>query len=521
MYDFFKSRAGRQFTILAVIAMAFWIPGMLFRGSLLSNLSAYSGTKIELVLLTVIIGGAASFIYSVLRIADLRKEMAQRREAERKADWIATHDQLTGLPNRYAFERVDIRSLFGDMDINGVEISAPTVTVFSIDLDGFKKVNDLVGHHGGDILLREVARRLCQFADTTNVFRFGGDEFIVIARNLSAEREARYAQLLIQLITRPILIGDLATEVGAGIGYARWPDAGDTLDAVSHKSDIALYEAKAVGQSKAFLYQEEMQHRVTRRAMLEGKLRQAIEAQQIQPYYQPLMDLKSGTVCGFEALARWIDTDGKHVSPQVFITVAEETGLITRLFQQLLAQACRDATAWPSHVTLSFNVSPVQMEDRLLASRILEVLKANGLPPERLEVEITENALMQDPELTAEVIQKLHDAGIQIALDDFGTGYSSLSQLARYNFDKIKIDKSFVATFATDERQEKIVQAMLGLSKSLKLKTTVEGIEDNRQLSYFVTQGCDIGQGYLFGKAMTASDSLLFLRDYDRMNKSA
>ncbi|MBP1849667.1 putative bifunctional diguanylate cyclase/phosphodiesterase [Rhizobium halophytocola] len=521
MYEFIASRAGRQFLALAGIAIAIWLPGVIFHADLFAGVRQLSGPNIDVFLLTLTVGGGISFIYSMLRIFDLRKEMVQRRAAEHKADWIATHDQLTRLPNRYAFERVDLRSFFGDMDTNGVQISAPTVTIFSIDLDGFKKVNDLVGHHGGDLLLSEVAKRLCQFAATPNVFRFGGDEFIVIARNLPVEREEKYAQLLIQLITRPIPVGDLATEVGASIGYARWPMQGATLEEVSHKSDVALYEAKSRGPNRAFLFSDEMQHRVAKRAQLEGKLRKAIESGDIRPFYQPLIDLKSGAVCGFEALARWTDDEGHAISPQVFITVAEETGLVTRLFQQLLAQAARDACGWPEDIGLSFNVSPVQMEDRLLASRILDVLSANNLAPHRLEVEITENALMQDPELAAEVIQSLHDAGIQIALDDFGTGYSSLSQLARYKFDKVKIDKSFVATFADDERQEKIVQAMLGLSKSLNLKTTVEGIEEHTQLGYFLKQGCDVGQGYLFGKAMPAEDALSFLHAHRQTIKSA
>jgi EAL domain-containing protein (putative c-di-GMP-specific phosphodiesterase class I) len=200
----------------------------------------------------------------------------------------------------------------------------------------------------------------------------------------------------------------------------------------------------------------------------------------------------------------------------VFIGIAEETGLITALFEDLLAHACRDALLWDDRITLSFNVSPVQMEDRLLTSRIFKTLTINGLPTNRLEIEITENALIQDPASAAAILDDLHEAGVQIALDDFGTGYSSLAQLARYRFDKIKIDKSFIATYRDDERQEKIVLAMLGLGRSLNIKTTAEGIEEPRQLNNLIQLGCDIGQGYLFGRPMPIEETLAFLADRNR-----
>jgi EAL domain-containing protein (putative c-di-GMP-specific phosphodiesterase class I) len=259
-----------------------------------------------------------------------------------------------------------------------------------------------------------------------------------------------------------------------------------------------------------------MRDKVAMRASLEAKLRIAIQKKSIRPFYQPLIDLKTSNVCGFEALARWTDDDGTSISPLVFIAIAEETGLITALFEDLLTQACGDALAWDDHLTLSFNVSPVQMEDRLLTARIFKALAASGLPAHRLEIEITENALIQDPASAAAILDELHNAGVQIALDDFGTGYSSLAQLARYRFDKIKIDKSFIATYRDDERQEKIVRAMLGLGRSLNIQTTAEGIEEQRQLSHLIQLGCDIGQGYLFGRPMPAQEALSFLARRDQ-----
>ncbi|MFN7102112.1 MAG: putative bifunctional diguanylate cyclase/phosphodiesterase, partial [Pseudorhizobium sp.] len=343
------------------------------------------------------------------------------------------------------------------------------------------------------------------------IFRFGGDEFVAVASNISAENEAVFAQLLIHAISRPVRIGNFPTEVGASVGYARLPDHGDTLEEVRHRSDIALYEAKSRGHNQYSLFHPQMQEKAAERAMLEGELRRAIDAGTIEPFYQPLIDLRSGDICGFEALARWQVGEAVFISPQLFIAVAEETGMITPLFEQLLLKACRDAQLWPEALSLSFNVSAIQMKDRLLASRILEILQQAGLPPYRLEVEITENALIEDPDLAVATIEKLHLAGIQVALDDFGTGYSSLSQLARFKFDKIKIDRSFVSDCTRNEKNAKIIDAMLSLSRSLNLKTTVEGIEDDAQLEYFQKNGCDIGQGYLFGKAMPQKDVIALI----------
>ncbi|RUM09132.1 putative bifunctional diguanylate cyclase/phosphodiesterase [Rhizobium chutanense] len=514
MPAFFQSRAGRQCVSIVVFGVTLWLLGTLlhFDDGLVTFMIGFSEYGADKLVLALGIAGAMSFIYSVLRIADLRKEMDLRDAAQAKADWTATHDHLTKLPNRYAFERKLLSRPILDEEAE-IEDWARNVTIFSVDLDGFKKVNDLVGHKGGDGLLIEVAKRICALGNADCVYRFGGDEFIIVTFGLTAQREERFAKLLIQAVTRPILIDGFAVEVGASVGYDRWAEGAEPLEDAAHRADLAMYEAKSRGPNHSLVFEASMQDKVTERAALETRLRAAISKKAIKPFYQPLIDLKTGQLCGFEALARWIGDDGVNIPPPVFIDIAEETGMITALFEDLLAQACSDALDWPEHVTLSFNVSPVQMEDRLLASRILKVLSASRLPPQRLEVEITENALIQDPAVAAVVLDELHAAGIQIALDDFGTGYSSLAQLARYRFDKIKIDKSFVATYRDDERQEKIVRAMLGLGRSLNIKTTAEGVEEHGQLAFLLQLGCDIGQGYLFGKAMPAAEASIFISD--------
>jgi diguanylate cyclase (GGDEF)-like protein len=517
LVDFLKNRAGQQLLQVAGWGVLLWLACYAFSGYLLSAVEVVSAGKAHLLIISLIVFGLASFAYSVLRILDMRNEMEGRRKAFETADHIATHDHLTKLPNRYAFDRFVLPQAPEVTDTGDAEQKKATATVFSIDLDGFKKVNDLLGHQGGDVLLTEVARRISALADHECVFRFGGDEFVAVASGMPPEKEALFAQLLIHSVSRPVRIDTMPTQVGASVGYARMPEHGSTLEEVRHRSDVALYEAKARGHNQYALFRQDMQEKVAQRAQLEGELRRAIEEKAIKPYYQPLINLKTGEVCGFEALARWRNADGVFVPPQEFIAVAEETGLITVLFEQLLTQACRDAQTWRAPLLLAFNVSPVQIEDRLLPNRILNILAETGLPPARLEIEITENALIGDPDLAAATIEQFHSAGIQVALDDFGTGYSSLSQLARFRFDKIKIDKSFVSSFVGNDKSAKIVDAILGLSRSLNLKTTVEGIEEHAQLAYFLGQGCDIGQGYIFGKAMPQAEALAFAGERNRV----
>ena len=510
MKDFFLSRAGKQFLSLVALGTALWGLGyeLSFHESLFRFVNVFKPYGADKLVLAIAVGGAMSFIYSILRVYDLRKEMELRTTAQARADWAATHDHLTKLPNRYAFERatLPLRRTPG-------EDEERTVTVFSVDLDGFKKVNDLVGHKGGDALLIEVARRLCSLGKADCVFRFGGDEFLIAAIGLPESHQGRFAQMLIQAVTRPIHIDGFAVEVGASVGFATWREGRERLDEAAHRADLAMYEAKSGGPNRHCAFETAMQDKVTERASLEAKLRLAIQEKAICTHYQPLINLRTGAICGFEALARWTDSQGVFIPPPVFIAIAEETGLITELFENLLAQACGDALAWPEDIILSFNVSPVQMEDRLLASRILRILDATKLPARRLEIEITENALIQDPVDAARILDELTQAGVQVALDDFGTGYSSLSQLARYRFDKIKIDKSLISTYQNDERQDKIVRAMLGLGRSLNIKTSAEGIEEHGQLSHLLLLGCDIGQGYIFGKAMPAEQALDFIND--------
>ncbi|OQP85352.1 GGDEF-domain containing protein [Rhizobium rhizosphaerae] len=535
MTDFLKSRAGRQVMGLAILSISMFAFGVTLEvhNILYGLMSEYDEFGMKQAVLALAIASLCSFIFSALRIMDLNREMQVRIQAQETADWMALHDHLTRLPNRYALERrrqqhaaaAEQRAraiLDPDVNADGAERSdaEDEITVYSVNLSGFKRVNDLHGHQGGDAVLSLLAKRLQALGGADNVFRTSGDDFLLIFTGRSAEQDHLMAELLIQAVGRPIRINGVPAEVGASIGYARANSATDDLSDIAGRADLAMHEAKALGRNRVAAYNMAMQNKAAERAHYEARLRDAIRAGDIVPHYQPLINLKTGALCGFEALARWTDGNGRPVPPPVFIAIAEETGLITELFERLLSHACADAAGWPAEVMLSFNISPVQMKDPLLAGRILKITADAGLAPQRLEVEITENALIEDPELAGNLLRELHAAGIQIALDDFGTGYSSLSQLARYRFDKIKIDKSFIST-QDDERQEKIVLAMLSLGRSLNIAITAEGIEQHQQLAYLMAHGCDIGQGYLFGKAMPAEAAAAYVRERQAMAQPA
>ncbi|WP_205910463.1 EAL domain-containing protein [Rhizobium sp. FY34] len=453
--------------------------------------------ELDEILLAIVIIGILSIVYGILRIWDLRTERRHRQMAERQVDWMALHDQLTGLKNRHSLDRT----------LAAYDRKASAKRSFSllvIDLDGFKRINDLNGHHAGDLVLQVVAERLREQVPDTNIFRLGGDEFLVIVDTPSMA--APVARALLQSLNQPVPYQGVSLDIGASIGLATWPDNGGKAVDCLRDADAAMYAAKAAGRGVLRAFDKEMAERLRARGLAERNLRHAIAYDGIKPFYQPIIDLHSGKVCGFEALARWYLEDGTAILPLEFIPLAEESGLIMELTDRLLRQACEEAGHWPKDITLSFNISPVQLQDKLLGLRILRILMETGFDPRRLEIEITETALINDIQTAATILSELRTAGISVALDDFGTGYSSLAQLSNFSFDKIKIDRSFVASFKDQERQEKIVKAIVGLGIGLDVPTTAEGIETSDQLASLAGMGCTYGQGYLFGRALPADE---------------
>ena len=454
------------------------------------------------ILAAVLLIGALSVVYAWRRFSDLSLESARRTDAESRVEFLAFHDPLTGLYNRQ-FAETDFGPVYRDH-------GGPTA-LLSINLRGFKKVNDLLGHQGGDRLLKVVADRLREAFPQAFVMRMGGDEFCICIQAMSAEAAEAIAALAIEIISKPVGMDGHHVGIGASIGIYLDETTTRDLHEAQHRADLAMHAAKKQGWNHARLYFEAMALELAERLRVEQELRQALREKTITPYYQPLIHLADGSVHGFEALARWRDRTGEFVPPSLFIDIAENAGLITELFDQLLRRACLDAVTWPSSMILAFNLSPTQLSDSLLGERIVEILQETGLPPERLEIELTESAVVKEMDCAMRVIGDLRRIGIKIALDDFGTGFSSLSQLANIPFDKIKIDRSFVASFETNAKQMKIVRSIVGLGQGLGAATLAEGIELESQYKGLTLLGCEFGQGYLFAKAMPACEVAAFL----------
>jgi predicted signal transduction protein with EAL and GGDEF domain len=303
-----------------------------------------------------------------------------------------------------------------------------------------------------------------------------------------------------------MMMGAARVQLGVGVGIAVSPNDGDQADDLMKHADRALYRAKSTGRSTVRFFEAEMDSVIERRALIERELRTAIAANQITPYYQPLVALDSSRIIGFEALARWESESLGFIPPDVFILIAEESGLINELGDQLFRRACTDAKTWPANFVLAFNISPIQLRDPTLALRLISILVQTGFSPRQLEIEITETALVESVTVAQTVIDQLRQAGVRIALDDFGTGYATLSHLLSFHIDKIKIDRSFVSGLENIEEGRVIVRAILGLAKGFGLTTTAEGIEDLEQLAYLKANGCTEGQGYLFSKAIPAAN---------------
>lgn len=461
----------------------------------------YGDWELDDAIFVTFILSIAMMIYAVRRYRDLSGEIKSRIGAELEARKLARHDSLTGLPNRRFFEEKLEECL-------SVASATHQVAVLMLDLDGFKMVNDTYGHAVGDKVLSEFALRVSKILRAgAFLARVGGDEFAIIKPNIdSLDDPTNLARRIAATVAEPFVIEKMTAEFGVGIGIAIAPNDGIHADELVRRADRALNRAKAAGRSSVRFFEPEMDTHVERRIQIERELRSAIASNGIVPHYQPLVSLAGNRIIGFEALARWENGDSGFIPPDIFVPITEETGLINALGDQLFRQACLDANAWPATFVLAFNVSPVQLRDPTLGLRLLSILGQTGFSPRRLEIEITESALVESIGVAQAVIDELRQAGVRIALDDFGTGYATLSQLLSFHLDKIKIDRSFVSRLDKSEDSQVIVRAILGLAKGFGLTTTAEGVEDAGQLAYLKANGCTEGQGYLFSKAVPAGD---------------
>ena len=432
---------------------------------------------------------------------------------------VARTDVLTNLPNRHHFYEA-VERVLAD-----VERGDGTCALLLIDLDRFKAANDAHGHPAGDHLLQLVAARLRGLARSDDLIaRLGGDEFALVARvgqgdpsTVQAEPSALATRVVEGLGESFVLDRGLVVQLGASVGIAVARRGDGALDDFMQRAEVALYQAKSEGRGCFRAFEPGMDASVRSRALLEGDLRQAVANDAIVPHFQPLVEIGTGRLIGFEMLARWPHPTRGMVSPGEFIPIVEDLGLIGHMTEGLLRRACRAAAGWPDHITIACNVSPLHLRDPGLPAMVAGILHETGFPACRLEIEVTESALVGDLALARTLLDQLKALGVRLALDDFGTGYSSLRHLQVLPFDKLKIDASFVGAMGTNAESGKIVSAVVGLGHSLGLLTVAEGVETLETAALLRDLGCDVGQGWLFGRPASAAATDALLREKAEM----
>lgn len=426
-------------------------------------------------------------------------------------------DPLTGLGNRERladkFEKLLNPAIDGESGNSSEDIR---FAIGLLDLDGMKLINDMFDRAGGDAILKQCALRLSNAVGEEGlVTRLGGDEFAFIFPYIKSEDEIEAkGNLLLEVLQAPYDLDGRAVRLSGSFGVGIVPQVGEQFETVNDNLTRALVQSKSAGRGRVTVYSKELEQGILDDAMLEQALRRAIDHTEVLPHFQPIISLQDGALLGFEALARWIDPELGPVSPVKFIPLAEERGMIAPLTESLLRQAASAAVLWPEELFLSFNLSSVQLVDPTTAETILSIIKGIGLDPKRIEMEVTETAMMSDPETAAMVLADLNKAGVRISMDDFGTGQSSLGRLRELNLDKVKIDRAFISPICEDKAAEHIVRAVLELCTGLELTVVAEGIETLPQAELLKRIGCHAGQGFLFGRPQNERRTLAYIREY-------
>jgi diguanylate cyclase (GGDEF)-like protein len=462
---------------------------------------------VALVTAAVLIVAGLSYAWLALaaeRGVQLTAEITRRGIAEQEALKLARTDALTGLVNRREFGNAL------EIAIDAAMTAGRGLSVVLLDLDGFKDANDMHGHAAGDTVLMTVAHRLHSVCgDYATIARLGGDEFAIIVPDEGSTGDAMALAYQASLVLhQPLAWRSNTITVGASIGVSRFPNDGVAGSELLHAADIAMYEAKRGSKGGVCLFSPSMEAERFERRRMEQELRDGIGRSEVKPFYQPIVRFSDGGLCGFEILARWHHPRLGLLAPDAFIRLADSTGQITAMTNSILRQACIDARQIPAHLRLALNISPTQFEEPGLAEALIAIILAEGVSPSRFEIEITEDAVMDDIVAAERVLATFRQSGISVALDDFGTGYSSLSNLRRLRFDKIKIDQSFVTSLTDSVESEKIVDAIISLALSFGMKVTAEGIEDAAVAAMLSLKGCTQGQGYLFGKPASFTETV-------------
>jgi diguanylate cyclase (GGDEF)-like protein len=449
--------------------------------------------------------GVALVVFSMRRIGDQRRERAKRVAAERNAYLASTRDPLTQLPNRRQFQ-IEVST--------ALKKSKSQMSVLLLGLNHFRKLNEVYGHLGCDEALAQIGSRIRDGGYSGEIVaRIGDDEFALCLAGMDPENALSVAGALLEAVKEPVQIGLELHSISASVGIVQTRRGDASVDELLRCAHVALSRARNSHVDCCF-FDPKMDAHVRTRAVLEKDLRAAVGGYDIRPHYQPIVDLKTRRIISFESLARWHHPMNGLITPDTFIPLAEELGLIDVLSGQLFGDSCRDAANWPEHVSLSFNFSPTQLSDKNFAQNVLTILDDTGLPPYRLEAEITESAIVSDFEATRHAIQTLRNAGVRIVIDDFGTGYSGLSQLYELRFDKLKVDKRFIQAIGKSSESDIFMRAIFGLCKGLDLCVTAEGIENVAQAEAALAYGAHQGQGFLFSKAVPSETVSQLLMDF-------
>ena len=430
------------------------------------------------------------------------EDNTQLRDAQARLYHTAHHDELTGLPNRRYLQRHLARALESAAHFD------QQLSLLLIDLDGFKNVNDSYGHAIGDALIAQMASRLTSMLrDTDWVARPGGDEFVVLLGNASADEARAAANRILQVLSQPVAVGATEFYTTASVGVAVYPQAGVTAEELLKSADTAMYSAKSLGRNLVQIYVPEMLEEARERVWLENNLRRGLDENQFFLCYQPKSDAGSGKLSGVEALVRWRHPERGIVPPAEFIPYAEESGLIVQLGRWVLNEACRQVRAWLDEgirIPVAVNLAARQLRDPYILQDIQQSIFAHGIPPELLEIELTETALVQDESQAHVMLDAIRAEGVKLYIDDFGTGYSSLSQIANLSMDALKIDLSFTAKLTSDKKVLTLVRAIVLLARSLGMTVVAEGVETPQQLACLQELGCDQVQGYLLSRPLSA-----------------